>query len=129
MSALLYVAPVLLLSAVLWRPRGWQAIAYLALVCGALAGAVETLGRSRPIWAEWRPVTEATVLGAHYDPGNAIYVWALIGSEPRAYRLPWSEETARKMQTIVRGGLPMLMDYENQRPTFYPAPQPANPPK
>lgn len=121
-------ALAVLAAAVLWfgHASRWGVVLYALAFAAAGIGAVDVMGVPKPRWSEWRPVGE--VLALDYRPGIAIYVW-LAGNPPRAYSLPWSEDTAREAQEQTRKGIPLWMDYENQQPVFYPMPQPSDPPK
>jgi hypothetical protein len=43
---------------------------------------------------------EVVMVSAHYDIGNAIYVWVIPAEETtiRSYSLPWNEPLAKKLQ-------------------------------
>lgn len=123
------LAPAFVLAAaVLWRASWRWAALYAGLMAVSVLGAVEIMGASKPVWAEWRDMEDAEVIGAHYVPNVAIYVWVLR-DEPRVYRLPWSDKTAREMQQFAQQNIPYVMDYDQQDPVFHPMPQPPSPEK
>jgi len=128
-SLFLFLAPAFGLSlAIVWR-QGWRwAALYAFLMTASLAGAVEMMGGPKPIWLEWRDTSEMQVLGAHYEPEVAIYVWVLT-DKPRAYVLPWSDENARKMQEAANGGIPYMLDYDHEDLEVHPMPVLPSPPK
>jgi len=70
---------------------------------------LELLARPKPIGLEWtlRHVTEATVLGASFDEGEAIYLWLGVDSlpEPRYYVLPWHARLATALQEKTQQAL------------------------
>lgn len=115
----------------------------MALMTVFYVSAADLLGRPKAVGIEYLRgrAEQATVVAAKLDEGRAIYVWlALEGaSEPRAYVLPWDEKRAREMmkakgEVEAKGGeLRMRRPFDPDRlptePMFYPAPQPALPPK
>ena len=104
---------------------------------------VDLLSKPKPVDLEWWLVEaeEATVLGSALREDEGIYLWLQLpnAAEPRAYRLPWSRETAEQLQGALReaeeqaGQLQMRRPFESslddQEPMFYARPQPALPPK
>jgi len=131
---------------VLPRGRPWQRTAsatlFAVLVVVVYAGSAELLGRPKPLRLEWRDAQKAQVLGSSMRENDAIYVWLQFGdgSEPRAYRLPWSMQTAQELQTATQegeaseSGVQMSMSsadsgLDEREPKFYAAPQPALPDK
>jgi len=130
---------------VLPRGRLWQRTAsaslFAVLVVVVYAGAAELLGRPKPLRLEWRNAEHAQVLGSSMRENEAIYLWLQFddGSEPRAYRLPWSMQAAQQLQTATQEGeangtgVQMTMTGEvgldQREPKFYATPQPALPDK
>jgi hypothetical protein len=114
---------------------------FLVLIAIVYGGAVELLGRPKPLRLEWRDAADAQVLGAVPVENEAIYVWLVTpdSAEPRAYVLPWSVQAAQQLQdamgqaeaegTAVRMTLPFEPSLEDREPMFYALPQPAMPPK
>ena len=146
LSALLFA---LLLGAfiflVLPQGRLWQRTAsaalFVMLVAVVYGGSAELLGRPKPLRLEWRDAQKAQVLGSSMRENDAIYLWLQFddGSEPRAYRLPWSIQTAPQLQTATQEGeangtgVEMTMvgeaGLDEREPKFYATPQPALPDK
>ncbi|HUL05072.1 MAG TPA: hypothetical protein VLV76_01995 [Candidatus Acidoferrum sp.] len=131
---------------VLPRGRLWQRTAsaalFILLVAVVYGGSAELLGRPKPMRLEWRDPQHAQVLGSSMRENDAIYVWLQFddGSEPRAYRLPWSIETAQQLQTATQEGeangtgVQMTMSagdsgLDQREPKFYATPQAALPDK
>jgi hypothetical protein len=114
---------------------------FLVLIAIVYGGAVELLGRPKPLRLEWRDAAEAQVLSALPVENEAIYLWLVMpeASEPCAYVLPWSVEAAQQLQqamseaeangTGVRMTLPFEPSLDDSEPMFYALPQPAMPPK
>ena len=73
-------------------------ISYLAMV--------DLLSRPKPMSMEWSPPgkDDAKLLGAKMEEDVAIYIWVQRDGarEPRAYKLPWSEEMARQLHESQR---------------------------
>lgn len=129
------------------RGARWVSGAALAAVAATLAaayaGGATLLGRPKPARLEIvaQADQDAQLAGAYYVEGEAIYLWLLREGEeaPRAYALPWSQETAEDLQRArgeaqangtqvqVRGTLqPRSPD---SRVQFYAPPQPPMPAK
>ena len=132
----------------IWAPRRlWvkaTAVAITGLLsASAYASYADLLSKPKPVSLEWaqRHATEATVLAASLRENEAIFLWLEFEgvSGPRAYMLPWSQETAEQLQSAMREaeengtGVQMQSPFESDRqPTdqvFYAAPQPAMPQK
>jgi hypothetical protein len=146
--ALAAVLAAVLASIAVWAPRG-LALKVGALACAALfmpvayLGLSDLLSRPKPVAMEWwlGEADEATVLGSQMREGDSLYVWLQLDGErePRAYRLPWSQQMAQQLQqalekaqrdgTEARMRLPFEPTLDNREPKFYAAPQPAMPPK
>jgi hypothetical protein len=139
-----------LLAAIsLWTPRR-LAVKATALATAALflplayASLVDLLSRPKPVGLEWwqSGAAEATVLGSLLQENQSIHLWLQLPGvgEPRAYVLPWSRETAERLQDAQRaaqqqgGGdvrmrLPFEPSLDDREAQFYAQPQQALPPK
>lgn len=122
-----------------WR-RGLVSGAFALILCGLFFGYSDMLGRPKATQLEvLRGATgEARILGSYMKEGEGIYLWLLIAdaSEPRYYKLPWSDKVAKSLQQAVEKnaeqkgpGVAMRMPFEsddrsNEDPRFYPLPQP-----
>ena len=105
------IAAAILANIGIWsRRNGWlkvSAIAVTALFLPLAYGSIsELLSRPKPVSMEWarRAKPEARLIGASLQEGEAIYIWLQTpeSPEPRAYRLPWSKETANQLQQAQR---------------------------
>jgi hypothetical protein len=130
---------------VLPQGRLWQRTAaatlFVVLVAVVYGGSAELLGRPKPLELEWRDLQQAQVLGSSMRENDGIYLWLQFddGSQPRAYRLPWSIEAAQQLQTATEEGqasgtgVEMTMvgepGLDEREPKFYAPPQPALPDK
>ena len=125
---------------VLPRGRPWQRTAsaslFIVLVAIVYGGAAEILGRPKPLRMEWRDAQQAKVLASSMRENEAIYLWLQFddGTEPRAYRIPWSIQAAQQLQSATREGeangtgVQMTLtagDYglDEREPKFYAEPQ------
>lgn len=113
------------------------------LVLVAIVGtSTELTARPKPIEAEWRVVPKAELLAWTWIEGEAIYVWLLWpgNPEPRAYVLPWSQDTAEALQGATEksaegGGegveieAPFGYSLEDRPGAIHPKPVPALPEK
>lgn len=99
----LWLAFALSIGAVAFaNPTRRQAIAFFLVAATTLPAAFLPLGHATPIL----PNGQLTVLGARIDIGQAIYVMVdgpSVGSEPRLLVLPYSEQTASKLQQAMDG--------------------------
>ena len=114
---------------------------FVLLIAVVYGGAIELLGRPKPLRLEWRDAADAEVLSAVPVENEAIYVWLVTpdSSEPRAYVLPWSVQAAQQLQeaqsqaeadgTGVRMTMPFESSLDDREPMFYAMPQPAMAPK
>jgi hypothetical protein len=114
---------------------------FVLLIAVVYGGSIELLGRPKPLRLEWRDAADAEVVSAVPVENKAIYVWLIMpdSSEPCAYVLPWSLQTAQQLQeamsqaeadgTAVRMVMPFESSLEDREPMFYAMPQPAMPPK
>lgn len=146
------ILAALLAYIAIWAPRRpWIKLTALAtatcLLPLAYAGFAELLGRPKPVVLPWASIeagtdqTEATVLAARLQEGEAIYLWLGFDglNEPRSYALPWNEALARELHgaqgeakqtgTALRARLPLRAELPGEEPLFYAAPQPVPPPK
>ena len=125
---------------VLPRGRPWQRTAsaslFIVLVAIVYGGAAEILGRPKPLRMEWRDAQQAKVLASSMRENEAIYLWLQFddGTEPRAYRIPWSMQAAQQLQNATREGeangadVQMTMTagdsgLDEREPKFYAEPQ------
>jgi len=103
----------------------------------ALAG---LLGRPKPVRYEILSVTEADVISAVIDEGEAIYLWLGLPGEPipRAYVLDFNREIAEQLERARRDAdsrktqLKMRLPFErsiDRSEMFYAPPQLAQPVK
>lgn len=78
---------------------------YAAMLVSAGSMLILAYGVPRPMWMQGRPL-DGTLVGVSLDEGHAIYAWVrpVTTSQPVALRLPWSEQEAGKLQTIMRQG-------------------------
>ena len=99
----------------------------------------EVLARPKPVALEWIRSGQMVVLASRISDGTAIYLWLLAKgeTEPRYYELPWSKETAKKLQEAIRSAekgrqllfsLPYQKSYGVDSP-FHVLPQPKLPDK
>jgi hypothetical protein len=114
---------------------------FVLLIAVVYGGAIELLGRPKPLRLEWRDAADAEVLSAMPVENEAIYVWLLLpdSAEPSAYVLPWSVQAAQQLQeamsqaeadgTAVRMTMPFEPSLDDREPMFYALPQTAMPPK
>lgn len=126
----------------LWLKTGAIALTAMMVVV-SYAAFVDLLSRPKPLRLEWSlpDLSEATVLGARFREGETIYLWVQVDGldEPRYYALPWQEALAKQLHgaqqeaqaagTEVRMKRPSGQKTEKGETVFYPAPQPALPPK
>ncbi len=109
---------ILLFLAFLAGQRRWLSVpAFLLAGVMAIVGGSLLVGRPKPVTWEvmYRDVNEARVLWATGRPGDGIYAvlsWEKQ-SEPRLYRLPWSEEMAEGLAKAQRDsratGMPVTL--------------------
>lgn len=128
----------------LWR-KIVALVALALMIPVGLAATGELLGRPKPVGSEWlfdlsRPVV---VVGVVLREGRAIYLWVRRPGEdvPTAYALPWSEQTAQKIQeakqtadalqtrlmATLQKKKPVDEAAPRFEPKFYPEPQQALP--
>jgi len=149
----IYIACAILITALAWiavgRNRGIKVRSIAVLLVAALLptgfGAVsELLSRPKPMAAEWieRHLDEAIVVSSVMQEDEAIYLWLQLPNqeEPRAYVLPWNENTAQQLAKMEAEGeetdqsVSMRNPFKPQEktesePQFYVSPPPALPPK
>lgn len=129
-------------------PRAlWLKFAALG-AAGVLATTVyyglgDMLGRPKPVSIAWlhAGAAEAQVVASQLDEPRAVYLWLRLPGvpEPRAFSMPWDEQTARELaearRTAEQDGTEVVMrmkrgnDEADDEPMFYAEPQPALPPK
>lgn len=135
-------------SIAIWAPRSVK-IKVVALVSAALflpvgyIGLNDILSRPKPMQLETahKKLQEVGVLSSLMKEDEGIYLWLQIPdiTEPRSYRLPWSDEAAKQLHkaqqeaeaqgTNVQMKKPFEKTMDSQEPVFYAAPQAALPPK
>jgi len=132
----------------IWAPRKlWVKVGAVLLAAGFMplsyASFADLLSKPKPIALEWfqRSMSEATVLSALMQEGEAIYLWLQLPStsEPRYYKIAWDVEVAKQLQEAMReaekngSGMKMQLPFENSwdkdKPQFYALPQPKLPEK
>lgn len=149
---LYFAASVALASAIaavtLSAPRAlWLKVGAIAtagvLMVAIYLGLNGMMSRPKPMSLEWYRASaeDANVIAATMIEGEAIYLWLRVpqDSEPRSYRMPWSEEAARQLaeaqHAAESNGREVMMRKPFQsmqgaeRPIFYPEPQPPLPAK
>ena len=103
----------------------------------------DILSRPKPVQLEavHKSVSQVNVLSSVMKEDEAIYLWLQIPEveEPRSYKLPWSDETAKQLHkarqeaeqtgTEVKMKKPFEKTVDDQEPVFYAAPQAAPPAK
>jgi len=113
----IYIACAILITGVAWiavgRNRGIRIRSIAVLLVAALlptgfSAVTELLSRPKPMAAEWieRHLKEATVISSVMQEGEAIYLWLQfpMQREPRAYVLPWDENTAQQLAKMEAEG-------------------------
>ncbi len=138
----------LLSTIAIWSPRSVK-LKVTALLCAALflpSGYIalnDILSRPKPIQLETahKQLEQVSVLSSLMKEDEGIYLWLQLPeiSEPRAYKLPWNDETAKQLHkaqqdaeaqgTNVQMKKPFEKTIDSQEPVFYAAPQAALPPK
>ena len=119
----------------------------LAVAAGLLASSylvgTALLGRPKPtrLAILERAASEAVVVASLNAEGKAIYLWLVLPGEtaPRAYTLPWSQETAEALRRArvpllsasawARMRTPFRRSTEETDQKFYAPPPPPMPPK
>ena len=73
---------------------------YMMFLLFILGCFLEIKGTPKNINHEWRNINENTIISTYEDEPKAIYVWLISNEskEPKAYRLPWSIETAENLR-------------------------------
>ncbi|HEY6335875.1 MAG TPA: hypothetical protein VI113_08320 [Alphaproteobacteria bacterium] len=118
---------------------------FFALILGVLFfGYSDMLGRPKATALEVfrTDLKDANVLGSYLREGQGIFLWLQMPevTEPRYYKLPWDEKTAKALQDAIEqnakqhgGGVAMGMPFERSwdqgEPKFYALPQPKLPEK
>ncbi len=116
-------------------PHRWLCLLFLGIWLPVLAwSSFSVLGWHKPMWAAMELNGKQRVIGSKLVRGKAIYLYLDLGhEEPRAYRLPWNERTAEKLQKALREsrrrgrrGAMMKFDHswDKNPPQFHPLPQP-----
>ena len=88
------------------RLRCGAVVLAAVLMAAGYGGLTELMARPKPATLEWVRgyVDTVKVAASHLRENEAIYLWLLFDgeTEPRAYRLPWSMETARQLRDAQR---------------------------
>ena len=109
--AYLYVALALvgaaLASIAVWSRRraAWKVAAIGLLAALVVVGYFSysmLLSRPKALSPGMEGVTGARVLSAALREDEAIYLWLSIDGTPRFYALPWDQEAAQRLQTVMR---------------------------
>ncbi len=137
-----------LASIAIWSPRSLK-LKVAALLCATAFLPIgyfslnDILSRPKPVLLETvhRDIEQVQVISSLMKEDEAIYLWLQIPEvdEPRSYRLPWSDETAKELHkamqeaehdgTEVKMNKPFEKTIDNQQPVFYAAPPPPPPEK
>lgn len=135
-----------LASIAIWSPRALP-LKIVALLCATALLPLsyfslnDILSRPKPAQLEvvHKNIDQVQVLSSIMKEDEAIYLWLQITDvdEPRSYKLPWSEETAKQLHkaqqeaeetgTEVKMKKPFEKTVDTQEAVFYAAP-PAAPP-
>ena len=102
--ALLFVS---LAAIAIWsRKKALWRITALALVIAMLPlgyfAYLDLLAKPKPMRLEFRELGETEVISAVLKEDGAIYLWLNVADEPRFYELPWDDDTALELQTVMR---------------------------
>lgn len=123
------------------RARGLAVLAFVLATPVSGAALASALGWAIPYWPGITvPAGKHAIVGVKMVEGEAIYILLdIAGGEPRYYRLPWSIETAQKLQGAMEGAgedgevgvrtPPFDPSLDELEPLFYAHPQPALPEK
>lgn len=87
----------------------WMVPALIFVLTALTIITLDQTGLFKPAWMEWRRQGEAEVLGAHFEPGEAIYVILATRGGPRCYEVPWSARLAREYRAVLEGQEGILM--------------------
>jgi len=138
----------ILATIAIWSPRALP-LKIASLLCATLLLPVtyfslnDILSRPKPVELEavHKDIAQVHVISSVMKEDEAIYIWLQIPEveEPRAYKLPWSDETAKELHkaqqeaeqagTEVKMKKPFERTVDNQEAVFYAAPPPAPPEK
>jgi hypothetical protein len=129
------------------RARRASIVGFFAVILGALFfGYSDMLGRPKSTRLEvFRTSMQgAKVIGSYLKENDGVYLWLQLSGldEPRYYKLPWDEKTAKALQSAIAenerqhgSGVAMGMGPPFERglgweePKFYALPQPKLPDK
>jgi len=119
--------------------RNWIGFSFPVFLIVVFVVQVDVLSRPKPTNLEFMKSGETMILSSRVVPDHAIYLWLLFKGEPepRYYSIPWSPETARKLQEAIKqagknGRVMMSLPYQQSwgaDSPFHPAPQPKLPDK
>lgn len=101
MMTIYAIALVIVAGAVMLAKSWRRCLAFVAFAVFAWAAAVDALGTPKPIWAEVRDHDKLVVVASHFEPNKRIWIWT-ADTPPVAYELPWSTESAAKLQKAQR---------------------------
>ena len=138
----------LLATIAIWSPRSVK-LKVAALLCATLflpLGYIslnDILSRPKPMSLEsaHKQLEEVKIVSALMKEDVGIYLWLQIPeiTEPRSYKLPWSEDAAKQLHkaqqeaesngTEVKMKKPFEKNIDNRDAIFYAAPQAAPPAK
>ncbi|MBI1779381.1 MAG: hypothetical protein HYR63_28955 [Proteobacteria bacterium] len=117
---------------------------FAAILGGLFFGYSDMLGRPKSARLELfrGAMADARVIGSFIKESQGVYLWLQLPGidEPRYYKLPWEEKTAKALQDAIDenthrhgGGVAMAMPFEQgwdrEDPKFYAMPQPKLPDK
>lgn len=106
----LIVIAALLAGIAVWAPRrtlprALSIFLVLLIIPLTYLTILELLSKPKPLSYELfaNKAQEAEVLGVSLDEGRAIYLWLRLDDaiEPRYYALPWRQQLAEKLQSLV----------------------------
>ena len=114
-----------------------------ALMGAGYVGFTELMGQPKPAQLEWlrSASSQGKLLASEIREGEAIYIWVRFddNAEPVAYKVPWSQETAKRLHEASREGHERGTDVrlrwggkdesDSTEMIFYAEPQPSLPPK
>jgi hypothetical protein len=86
-----------------WRIAG--VATYVMLVAVIFAGAIDGLGRAKPLPLEWRRLAGDQIIAFIPVEGKEIFVWVVHDGAPLSIILPWNAKHAQELQDgIARMG-------------------------
>lgn len=110
MTWLVYIQVAILVFGVftfLAVPWGrWKVAAVLVFVALTViinAGAIELLGKPKPISLVFHDLKGSTIIAYTFIEGKSIYLWVDLNGAPMTLVLPWSVRDAQDIQDAVEG--------------------------